>query len=204
MAARRRGWNDHEIEQRLKDLINGGDLFPTPTQFIRAGPRRLYDHVALRGGIAVWASRLGVAVDQRSRKKLPLWTEDRVRNELAEFLIDRETWPKQDEFQACGRMQLHRALRRFGGMELWAQRFGVPMSNFRGPHRTWTDGRIEAALHDLIGERTEWPRRREFSAAGLDGCYAALWRGAGVQAWIDRMGVALPAGRGGAKPGKCS
>jgi DNA invertase Pin-like site-specific DNA recombinase len=198
MAGRRHGWADQEIERRLKDFINGGDVFPTPIQFIRAGQRRLYDHVALRGGIAVWASRLHVAVDQRSRTKLALWTEDRVRNELAEFLADREIWPKQDEFAACGKKQLHIALRRFGGMELWAQRFGLPTSTFKGPHRTWTDERIEAALRELIGDSTPWPRRREFKAAGLDGCYGAIWKHAGVAAWIERMHVTLPAERAGA------
>jgi hypothetical protein len=89
---------------------------------------------------------------------------------------------------------------RFGGMELWADRFAVPLSNFRGPHPTWTDDHIEAAVRELIGARTVWPRRREFSAAGLDGCYAAIWRGAGAQAWAQRLGVTLPAERGGRRP----
>jgi hypothetical protein len=75
------------------------------------------------------------------------------------------------------------------------------MSNFRGPHLAWPEDRIETELRNLIGERTEWPRRREFTAAGLDGCYAALWRGYGVPAWAKRMGVTPPSrSRGSRKP----
>jgi hypothetical protein len=202
LAARRFGWTDQEIERRLRIFIDGGDVFPTPTQFMRGDQRRLYDHVAFRGGGPVWASRLGVAFDQGPRTRVRLWTADRVRNELAAFLVDRETWPTMAEFQACGRGELRRAVTRFGGMELWAGRFGLPLSNLRGPHRTWTDVRIEAALRELIGEGDQWPRRREFSAAGLDGCYAAMWRGVGAEGWARRMGVAIPAGRGG-RPHNC-
>lgn len=71
-------------------------------------------------------------------------------------------------------MGLRQALIRFGGTQRWAEHFGMPISNFQGPHRTWTDERIEAALRELIASRNEWPRRRDFSAAGLDGCNAAL------------------------------
>jgi DNA invertase Pin-like site-specific DNA recombinase len=203
MAARRFGWDAAEIERRLKDFINGQAVFPTPQQFVNAGQRRLYDHVCLRGGGPQWASRLGVAFDQRTRKKQLLWTEDRLRNELSEFLAGRETWPTLAEFQACGKGQLRRAVVRFGGMEKWATRFGLPMSNFRGPHLAWPEERIEAELRALVGNRTEWPRRREFSAAGLDGCYAALWRGAGVPAWARRIGVhPPPRSRGGRRPSR--
>lgn len=128
-----------------------------------------------------------------------------MRNELAEFLADREIWPKQDEFAPCGKKQLHIALRRFGAMALWAQRFGLPTSTFKAPHRTWTDERIEAALPELVGTGTQWPRRREFKAAGLDGCYGAISKHAGVAAWIERMNVTLPAERaGGATPAMTS
>jgi hypothetical protein len=192
MAARRFGWDDGEIERRLESFIDGRDVFPTPQQFIRAGERRLYDHVALRGGGPVWAARLGVTFDQGKRTKQFRWTQDRLRNELSEFLADREQWPTLAEFQACGKGQLRRAVVRFGGMELWAERFGLPMSNLRGPHLAWPEERIESELCALIAGRTEWPRRREFTAAGLDGCYAALWRGAGVRSWAKRMGVPPP------------
>ncbi|MCW2994134.1 MAG: hypothetical protein JWQ18_1629 [Conexibacter sp.] len=203
MAARRHGWDDTEIERRLKAFINGRDVFPTPQQLIGAGERRLYDHVELRGGGPLWASRLGVSFDQGKRAKLLRWTEDRVRNELSAFLADRDQWPTLAEFHACGKTQLWRAVGRLGGIELWADRFGLPMSNFRGPHLAWSEERIETELRRLIAGRTAWPRRREFSAAGLDGCYAALWRGAGVPAWAKRMGVTPPPPcRGGRKPSR--
>lgn len=105
------------------------------------------------------------------------------------------------EFQACGKEGLRRSVVRFGGMHRWAENFNIPLSTMRGPHLTWTDERIELSLRRLIGDSTEWPRRREFSAAGLDGCYAAVWRGHGVQKWAFRLGVQLPASRGGRPTG---
>jgi hypothetical protein len=106
------------------------------------------------------------------------------------------------EFRRCGKEGLRRAVTRFGGMERWADEFELPIGNFRGPHRTWTEQRIEAAVCELIGDRGEWPRRREFNAAGLAGCYAAIWRTGGVAAWTPRLGVAVPSQRGGPKPGQ--
>jgi len=148
----------------------------------------------------VWASRLGVRYGQGKRTRCLLWTEDRVREELTEFLGERDTWPKMGDFRRCGKEGLRRALTRFGGMQRWADEFDLPVSNFRGPHPTWTDERIDFEVHRLIGDRNEWPRRREFNAAGLAGCYAAIWRTGGVAAWAQRCGVPVPAGRGGRKP----
>jgi DNA invertase Pin-like site-specific DNA recombinase len=201
LAAQRCGWDDAEIERRLRVFTADRDIFPTPQQFLAAGERRLYDHVTLRGGGPVWAARLGLPFDQGQRKTMLLWTADRVRNELAEFLSDKETWPTMAEFKACGKGQLRRELIRFGGQEYWAGQFGLPLANQRGPHLAWPEERIERELRALIGDRTEWPRRREFDAAGLNGCYAALWRGDGVDAWARRMGVSPPPPcRGGRKP----
>ena len=74
--------------------------------------------------------------------------------------------------------------------------FDVPLRNCRGPHLTWDEERIEAAVRQLIGDANEWPRRREFAAAGLSGCYAAIWRSGGVPVWAKRIGVPIPANRG--------
>jgi hypothetical protein len=112
---------------------------------------------------------VGVGVDyvRDSRTQCLLWMERRVRDELAAFLVDREQWPTMAEFDACGRMGLRRAVICFGGMYRWAEHFGLPIGNFQGPHRVWTDERIAASLRELIGGHDQWPRRREFSAAGL-------------------------------------
>ena len=37
--------------------------------------------------------------------------------------------------------------------------------------RHWTDARIEATLDRLLKGRHEWPTRREFREAGLEGLY---------------------------------
>jgi hypothetical protein len=204
LAARKYGWTDAQIEKRLRAMVADGEVFPTPAQFIQAGERRLYDHVVLRGGGPAWAAQLGIPYGQGNRKRCLLWTEDRVRQELAEFLDDRDAWPKMGEFRRGGKEGLRRAVARFGGMERWANEFEMPIGNSRGPNLTWTDEHIEEAVRELIGNRQEWPRRREFCDAGLAGAYAAIWRSGGVAHWAQRIGVSPPTARGGRKPAVAS
>jgi DNA invertase Pin-like site-specific DNA recombinase len=200
LAARQYGWTDDDIEQRLRALLSGRDVFPTAEQFMSTGQRRLYDHVALRGGGPYWAARLGVRYEQGQRSVCLLWTRERIHGELSELVAGRRRWPTHSEFRAEGKDGLRRAVVRFGGMEEWAAAFGLPVARRRGSHTVWTDDNIEAALSELISDRYDWPRRREFNAAGLGGCYHAIWRGDGVAAWAARMGVVQVPSRGGRKP----
>jgi hypothetical protein len=80
---------------------------------------------------------------------------------------------------------------------MWAHDFELAMSRFRGPHLTWTEEKIDQAIRELVGDRDVWPKRREFSRAGLDDCYAAMWRTGGTSVWAARIGVRLPPERGG-------
>jgi hypothetical protein len=154
----------------------------------------------------VWAARIGLLFPQGKRREMLLWTEERVHAELEVFLAGRTAWPLMEDFKAEGKEQLRRALVRFGGMERWAAEFALPMSSFRGPHLTWTEEKIEKAIRELVEDldRDEWPKRREFSRAGLDGCYAAMWRTGGTDVWAERIGVGLPESRGGRKRARCS
>jgi DNA invertase Pin-like site-specific DNA recombinase len=197
MAAERFGWSDEEIERRLRTFTAARSTFPTPGEFFSAGERRLYEHIMLRGGGPVWAARVERRFPQGKRRESLLWTEERVRDELETYLSGRTRWPLMEEFRAAGKEGLRRALVRFGGMQHWAAEFDLPMQNFRGPHLTWTEEKIEQAIRELVGDREEWPRRREFSRAGLDGCYAAMWRTGGTEVWVERIGIRLPESRGG-------
>ena len=197
MAAQRFGWSDDEIERRLRAFTAGRQRFPIPNEFFKAGERRLYEHVMLRGGGPVWAARVGLPFPQGRRREMLLWTDERVRAELEAFLAGRTAWPLMEDFKAGGQEQLRRALVRFGGMERWAAEFDLPMSSFRGPHLTWTEEKIEKAIRELVGDSDEWPKRKEFGRAGLDGCYAAMWRTGGTDVWAERIGVRLPKRRGG-------
>lgn len=168
---------------------------PRPSaEFFAADQRRLYNHIMLQGGGPVWAARVGLPFPQGRRSELLLWTEERVADELAVFLKGRAVWPKGDEFKRAGRDGLRKAIVRFGGMQRWAAEFELPMANFRGPHLRWTEPEIERAIGQLIDDlgQDRWPRRREFSRAGLDGCYAAMWRTGGAAEWAPRLGVAPP------------
>ncbi|WP_241004527.1 recombinase family protein [Conexibacter sp. SYSU D00693] len=200
LAASRYAWSKEEIERRLREFIGDGDTFPTPKEFVEADQRRLYEHVKMRGGGPLWASRLRVTYPQQGRTTALLWTRDRVEQELEPFLAGRSAWPRYTEFCRAGKQNLRRALVRFAPIEEWAAQFDLSISNMRGPHLVWTDDQIEAACQELIGESGEWPRRADFRRAGLDGCYGAIWRGLGARGWATRLGVRFPDERGGRKP----
>jgi hypothetical protein len=141
-----------------------------------------------------------VRFDQGQRAASLLWTEERIREQLDEFLHGRSRWPTVEEFRFAGRAQLRRAIVRFGGVERWSKSYDLPLARRRGSALCWSDAAIEAALRDFLGDRYDWPRKREFAAAGLGGCHEAIWRDAGVDAWAIRMGVTKVASRGGRRP----
>lgn len=85
-----------------------------------------------------------------------------------------------------------------------------PVSNHRGtytltskrPEQTpprrrssptvWNDESIRAALTSLIGTGDRFPSQKTFAEHQQMGLYQAISRGAGTQAWAERLGVAAP------------
>ena len=73
------------------------------------------------------------------RGKQTSWTDDRIEAELRRFAAGHEVFPTQREFARAGRAALQGALRRHGGVELWAARL-------RLPRRERYSGRIAATI----------------------------------------------------------
>ncbi|MGI8593637.1 MAG: hypothetical protein ACR2ML_04605 [Solirubrobacteraceae bacterium] len=76
-------------------------------------------------------------------------------------------------------------------MTEWSKRYGLPISWGGGPRR-WTDEAIEAALRDLTGESSAYPRYVDFLSAGMGGLYATAKARRGHDWWADRLGVPRP------------
>jgi hypothetical protein len=180
-------WTERHVKRELEAFLAGRDEWPRAAEFAKAGKSVLRRAAARYGGPRRWADELGVEYVQRTP---PVWTEQRVRRELARFLNGGGTFPTAGEFGAAGRGGLWRALRRTGGSERWALEFGVaPPSSHPGSRRVWTDARIEMQLRRFLAGRDVWPRVSEFNDAGLASLFTAAYTYGGVEYWAARMGV---------------
>jgi hypothetical protein len=150
----------------------------------------LRDMVTRYGGARRWADELGVRFVERRPGYAPIWTEERIRNDLARFLAGRAEWPSRKEFEAAGLKPLRDAVRRTGGPERWAAELGVGVPDRRrGSMRGWSDAEIERELRRLIGDSEEWPTKNQFTEAGQLSLLLSLYRHGTVDAWARRLGV---------------
>jgi hypothetical protein len=194
MPSRVRGnWTSARIERELRRFLAGRTEWPSYRDFQRAGRKSLRDAVTDCGGAETWAERVGVAYPVRRPGYAPVWTEERVREELGAFLAGRTTWPSGREFEHAGLSRLRSAVNRLGGSERWAREFGLPEPDRRsGRRRRWTEDEIEAAARPLIERIGRWPSRAEFAAAGIESALCAMYRYEGISEWRRRFGFAPP------------
>lgn len=188
-------WNERTIAAELKTFLAGRDEWPRHAEFVETGRQGLYHAILKHGGSRAWALRIGVRWVTRYAGSPAYWTEERVRERLAEFLGRRVVWPPAADFAAAEQGPLLKAVRRLGGIERWAREFGLPylpaISRGVGTRRTtlWKDAQIEAAISPLIEQLGRWPTKGEFRRAGLSKALAAAYTHGGSTAWQQRFGV---------------
>jgi hypothetical protein len=132
------------MTEGLSEFLADAREWPSYRDFQRAGKKGLRDRVTHYGGARHWARKLGLAYPERSPGYAPIWTEARIRGELASFLDCRTSWPQRKEFERTGRRLLRDAVLRTGGPERWAAEFDLPRLDERsGSKRVWSEERIE-------------------------------------------------------------
>jgi len=189
-----RRWTDERITRELAAFLGDREEWPSYSEFVASGYKRLYQAVLNHGGTHYWAQRMHVRWVVRYGGQGQYWTEERLRARLAEMLHNRESWPSSAEFQAAGEQRLLMAVRRRGGIGYWASEFGVQPPQAFDPsvgngQRTWTDERITASIAPLIAELGRWPTKGEFRKAGLGAALAAVYDHGGSTQWQRRFGV---------------
>lgn len=185
------------LEVELRKFLGDASVWPTYREFQRRGERGLRDRVTQHGGERYWARRLAIPYGRHVPGYEPVWTEERIRTELASFLNRHEAWPTRAEFERAGEKLLRDAVQRTGGPERWAKEFGLSrVSNKSGSRRVWTEERIESELRKFLHGRTEWPPRSEFIAAGQWPLLTAAHTRGGADYWAKRLGVKRPKRRG--------
>ncbi len=182
--------SDDRIRQELREFLADRLEWPTYREFQRAGLKTLRDSITRAGGASRWAEELGVQYVRHPPGYAPVWTEERIRSELAEYLAGQSAWPSRKQFERDGRTKLRNAINRTGGGDRWAAEFGLSRRNrLTGIRRAWTPAVIEDELRRLIGDRKMWPSRPEFEQAGLASLLNAVYRHEGPAYWAERVGV---------------
>lgn len=200
-------WTDQAIEAVLSLLLAGRDTWPTRTEFEKAGLRGLGEVLRERDEASKWAQRMGVAPPQQIRrpskrraaarkpqtdaapKRWPRWTDQTITAALAEFLAERQEWPKHSEFVATGRKGLYHAVLKHGGSQLWAERMGVRWVDRTRRHRPWTEAEVRAQLQAFLEGQPVWPTERQFADAGHRDLLRAARRLGGAERWRRELGL---------------
>jgi hypothetical protein len=183
-------WTDTRIEAELREFLADREDWPSYREFVAGGRARLREAITRRGGEQLWARRVGVGWRKRKPGYATRWTERRVRAELEEFLAGREMWPSYREFEEAGRANLRAAVARLGGAERWAKEIGLRRKDRRsGSRLVWNEREVERAVRPLVQRLGRWPTRSEFREAGLSSALTAMYRGAGIASWRERLGA---------------
>lgn len=83
-----------------------------------------------------------------------------------------------------------KVVRRVRGTRGAASRYTFAQGRAReGRPRVWTPERIEEGLRLFTAGREDWPKVREFDAAGQRALYLAVTRNGGVNHWAQRLGL---------------
>jgi hypothetical protein len=105
--------------------MSGRTEWPPYREFQRAGRKALRDNITHNGGARRWAEEIGVRYVEHRPGHAPIWTEERIREELERFCAGREVWPTEREFMAAGRRALYAAASRNGGVAWCAHQLGL-------------------------------------------------------------------------------
>lgn len=200
--ARRHGgrqakWSEERIRERLEAFLGERTTWPAPVEFMRAGERALLAAVRRHGGIARWATELGLdtraaSLDPKGGGRQRRWTDERIEVAIAPLVRQLGRWPTKTEFRRAGLGPALAAVYEGQGRRWWQQRFGVSPRGASVPvpdRRRWRTEGIEAELRAFCAGRTTWPRFTEFQAAGRNDLYRALTRYGGASYWRERVGL---------------
>jgi hypothetical protein len=181
------------LHEELEEFLADYEEWPSYREFQRRGRKTLRDRVTQEGGARYWARKLDLPYIERSPGYAPIWTDERIRADLARFLRGRKLWPSRIEFEEADRKPLRDAIARTGGPPRWAEEFGLPLPDERrGSRRVWTEERIEGELREFTNGRNDWPSKAEFAAAGRGNLLAAVYAWGGADRWAARLDLERP------------
>jgi len=213
-----RRWDEEAIRAGLTEFLDGWDRWPTCREFAEGGAKGLREVIIRVHGAEWWAAEMGLPGGDRPPGGVRRWTDDAIRASLHELIGDSGRWPTSREFDDSGLHRLREALRHYGGPERWSREMHVSWTPSPRPGRRreppatrgspasgrswpkWTEESIGSELERFLAGRSDWPRHREFVAAGRQGLYHAVLKHGGTHVWAARMGVRFRVRPGGREP----
>ena len=188
-----RAWTLAQLGEALEPFLEGRQRWPSFRDFQDAGLGLLYHHVRVHGGPRAIAPLFGLPMTTDDQVRG--YTDQRVRTELAEYLAGHSEWPTHAKFKADGRSKLANVIYLFGGVERWANEFGLTTTPNQRPHQCWTDERIRKETAEFTVGRVEWPSHQEFKAAGLSELHNAIAHRALRDQLAGELGLYAPPGK---------
>jgi site-specific DNA recombinase len=188
-------WSEERMRGMLAPLLGRERRWPGFMEFQAAGLALLHAEIRRQGGTRRWAALMRVPYrPPRYGGRLGAWSERRVRAELRDYLRDKDAWPSAVQFAADGRQALRRAVTWLRGPEYWAAEMGFDLNRSQRTRRCWNYALIKQELADFVGDRPDWPPRRDFQAAGLECLYTAIRARKTRPRLAGELGLHLPPG----------
>lgn len=181
------------LQLQLENFLACEDDWPAYRHWVTRGAKKLYERALKWGSSDQWAEHLGLAVISRSERA------DRERRHRVDTQLRRlfrthrwEYMPSRSTLRVVGGRQFTRELVDSGGINYWSAQLHVPI---RSTGVVRVQQRTEYELRKFLGQRTQWPSRREFEAAGLASLLQAIYRREGTVWWAKRLGLRHPHAR---------
>jgi hypothetical protein len=187
-------WTETQLRETLEPFLNQRTQWPSFPDFQAAGLGLVYMQVEHHGGPRRWAKLLGMPYAPPGAE-IDVWPDERIRKELSAFVGGASIWPAYNEFTRARKLRLRRAIKWTGGPERWAEEIGVRLPPNRWEVEHWSYARIREGVATFTADRSDFPARPEFYAAGLGRLYQAIHRAHVRDRLSVELGLALPPGR---------
>lgn len=181
------------LQRQLENFLACDDEWPAYRQWVTRRAKKLYERALKWGSPQQWAEHLGLAVISRS-ERTARERHHRVETQLR-LLFRTHRWeymPSRSTLHAVGDRQFTRDLVDSGGIYFWSVQLHVPI---RSTGVLRLQQQTEYELRKFLGQRTQWPSRQEFEAAGLAGLLQAIYQREGSLWWAKRLGISHPHAR---------
>lgn len=135
---------------------------------------------------------MGLQLAPRNNKQqgYTRWTDEEILAQLEDFTESFVEWPTREEFIKHDKELLYQAIRKYGGIEHWAQQVGFVKPQDRGgrpttPHQTYVL-RLQALIEEY-GDTAHLPPSHWIKQKD-SGLYAYIGRTGGLDKWNTDMG----------------
>jgi hypothetical protein len=130
----------------------------------------------------------------RLREPRRLWSERKMRQELARFASRRDYFPTCEEFQLAGLLALFEQVKLQGGPRRWARELGIDHLPIERNTAGWDAERVRMELTRFLAGKDHWPTVTEFEEADQGRLRRALAVFGGAAYWSAAFGLGRPIG----------